>query len=201
MNSATEQSGIAGGSAVDTGVEHWEVDASRSRLTFNLRHIVVRRIHGEFRDFGGTVFIDQRRPFLSSAELWIDLASVTTGDPERDAHVRSPEFLNVAQFPRALFKSTGAEVRGIEVVLDGRLDLHNVIHDVQVRANIGAATKAGPDGPERRRFTVRATIDRQSFGLHWNQDLDVGGVVVGDDVAISGEIELVRAARATAAGG
>jgi polyisoprenoid-binding protein YceI len=196
MNTASEQMGIGGGSAVEADAERWVIDGARSRLAFSLRHIVLMRIRGEFLHFGGTVFIDQRRPYLSSAEVWIDLASITTGEPERDTHVRSPEFLNVAQFPQATFKSEGADVRGSEVVLDGRLDLHGVVHDVEVRATVGLATKAGPDEPERRRFTVRAAVDRQSFGLHWNQDLDVGGVVVGDEVAITGEIELVKAPRA-----
>jgi polyisoprenoid-binding protein YceI len=201
MNTASDEMGIGGGSAVGAdadrwvNAERWVIDAARSRLAFSLRHIVLMRIRGEFLHFGGTVFIDQRRPYLSSAEVWIDLASVTTGEPERDTHVRSPEFLNVAQFPQALFKSEGVDVRGSEVVIDGRLDLHGIVHDVEVRATFGLAAAAGPDEPERRHFTVRGSIDRQSFGLHWNQDLDVGGVVVGDEVVINGEIELVKAPR------
>jgi polyisoprenoid-binding protein YceI len=77
------------------------------------------------------------------------------------------------------------------VVIEGLLDLHGVVHDVEIRANVGPMT-IGDDGRERNSYTARGTIDRQSFGLHWNQDLDVGGVVVGDDVDIVAKLELVR---------
>jgi len=179
----------------------WTIDGARSQLTFALRHIVIQRIEGRFAHWGGKLFVDRGRPALSSVEIWIDLGSITTGDGERDAHVRSSEFLDVAHFPRARFTSNLAEVRGNEVVVNGRLDLHGVVHDVQVTVEIGP-TSTDPDGRERSRHTARATLDRQSFGLHWNQDLDVGGVVVGDEVEIRASLELVRvdgAAATTAA--
>ncbi len=169
----------------------WEVDPTRSSLTFDLRHIVTRRIRGRFERWGGRVFVDSHQPWLSSAEIWVDLASVSTDDAERDAHVRSPEFLDVGRHPRAEFKSTGVAVRGSEVILDGRLTLHGVSHDVEVRAEVGPVT-TGPDRRARARYVARTVVDRQSFGLHWNQDLDVGGVVVGDDVQIAADVELVR---------
>jgi polyisoprenoid-binding protein YceI len=171
--------------------QRWEIDAARSTLTFSLRHIVVQRIRGRFDRWGGTLFLDRRDPWLSSVDVWVDLASITTDDPERDAQVRSDEFLDVARFGRAEFKSTAVDLRGVEVVIEGLLDLHGVVHDVEIRANVGPMT-IGDDGRERNSYTARGTIDRQSFGLHWNQDLDVGGVVVGDDVDIVAKLELVR---------
>ena len=169
----------------------WEIDPVRSSLTFDLRHIVTRRIRGRFERWGGRVFVDTHQPWLSSAEIWVDLASVSTDDAERDAHVRSPEFLDVGRHPRAEFKSTGVAVRGSEVILDGRLTLHGVSHDVEVRAEVGPVT-VGTDRRARARYLARAVVDRQSFGLHWNQDLDVGGVVVGDEVEIAADVEQVR---------
>ncbi len=181
-----------GASDADTSTPQcWEIDPTRSSLTFDLRHIVTRRIRGRFERFGGRVFVDAHQPWLSSAEIWVDLASVSTDDAERDAHVRSTEFLDVGRYRRAEFKSTGVAVRGSEVILDGRLSLHGVSHDVEVRAEVGPVT-TGPDRRARARYLARAVIDRQSFGLHWNQDLDVGGVVVGDEVEISADVELIH---------
>ncbi|HVV50242.1 MAG TPA: YceI family protein [Polyangia bacterium] len=174
-------------------LEPWEIDPLGSSLTFNLRHLVVQQIRGRFERWGGRIFVDTHQPWLSTVEIWIDLRSVTTGDTERDAHVRSPEFFDVAQFSRAEFKSTNVAVRESKVILDGRLTLHGVTRDVEIQAEIGAMT-TDPDGRGRARYSGRAVIDRQSFGLHWNQDLDVGGVVVGDEVEILAEMELLHAA-------
>lgn len=168
----------------------WEIDPARSSLTFKLRHIIVQQIRGRFDRFGGTLFIDRQQPWLSSVEVWVDLSSITTGDPERDDHVRSGEFLDVAQFPRATFKSTNVEIPDGQVSIQGVLALHGVSHDVEIRAEAGGTT-TGPDGRQRTTFTARGVIDRQSFGLHWNQDLDVGGVVVGDDVELEAKVEAV----------
>ncbi|MES1157605.1 MAG: YceI family protein, partial [Haliangium ochraceum] len=171
--------------------QEWLIDVQRSTLGFSLRHIVVQRIQGRFDRWGGALFFDRAQPSLSSLEIWVDLASLTTGDDERDAHVRSAEFLDVARFPRAKFKSGLVEVRGSDVIVNGRLELHGVVHDVQVNVEIGAPA-AGGDGRVRTPATARATLNRQSFGLHWNQDLDVGGIVVGDEIDIRATVDLVR---------
>ncbi len=170
--------------------QRWEIDPTRSSLTFKLRHIVVQQIRGQFDRWGGTLFIDRQEPWLSSALVWVDLASITTGDLERDAHVRSGEFLDVAHFPRAAFKSTNVDTPDGQVSIQGVLSLHGVVHDVEVRAEAGETT-TDRDGRPRARFTARAVIDRQSFGLHWNQDLDVGGIVVGDEVELEAKVEAV----------
>jgi polyisoprenoid-binding protein YceI len=174
--------------------ERWEIDPALSTLMFSLRHLVVQRVQGSFERWGGTVFVDRARPEMSSVEIWVDLASITTDEPERDVHVRSAEFLDVARFPRATFKSAAVELVPAAIAVDGRLDLHGVIHDVQMRVEIGPPPR-GTDGRPRSRHRVHGTLDRQSFGLHWNQDLDVGGVVVGDDVELLAELELVRSDR------
>jgi polyisoprenoid-binding protein YceI len=175
--------------SADLATERWDIDPARSNLTFNLRHIVVQQIAGQFERWGGTLYINRRDPALSSVHIWIDLASITTGDQERDDHVRSAEFLDVAQFPRAEFHSTDVRVAGGEIIVEGALDLHGVVRDVEMRAIAGPATVEA-DGRPRNVYTARGTLDRQSFGLHWNQDLDVGGVVVGDEVEIVGHAEL-----------
>jgi polyisoprenoid-binding protein YceI len=164
----------------------------RSSLTFSLRHLVIQEIRGQFTRWGGELFLDRVEPWLSSVHVWVDLASIVTDAPERDEHLRSTEFLDVARFPRADFKSTNVEVRDERVELGGRLDLHGVLGDFALAVEPGP-TAFDPDGTLRTRYTARGTLDRQAYGLHWNQDLDVGGIVVGDRIEIVAKLELLRA--------
>jgi polyisoprenoid-binding protein YceI len=106
----------------------------------------------------------------------------------------------VARFPRAEFHSTDVRIAGGEIIVEGALDLHGVVRDVEMRAIAGVAS-IGADGRPRSVYTARGTLDRQAFDLHWNQDLDVGGVVVGDRVEIVGHAELVHTNGADASSG
>jgi polyisoprenoid-binding protein YceI len=192
----TEHSGApllpgAAGRGDGAAQQAWLIDLDRSTLGFSLRHIVVQRIEGRFERWAGSLFFDRDQPSLSSVDISIDMASITTGDDERDAHVRSAEFLDVARFPRATFSSNLVQVRGTDVIVNGRLEMHGVVHDVQVNVTIGAPA-IGADGRVHTPANARATINRQSFGLHWNQDLDVGGIVVGDEIDIRATLDLVR---------
>jgi polyisoprenoid-binding protein YceI len=180
--------------ADSSALQRWEIDPSRSSLTFNLRHIVVQQIQGRFERWGGMLSIDRRQPWLSSVQVWVDLATLTTDNPERDAQVRSDEFLDVDRFRRAEFKSTTVEIPDGQIVVRGLLSLHGIVHDVELRAEVEVGeTTPGPDRRERTVYTARAVVDRQSFGLHWNQDLDVGGMVVGDQVEIVAKVEVFPA--------
>jgi polyisoprenoid-binding protein YceI len=169
-------------------LERWDIDPAASRLHFVLRHLVLQQIKGEVRSWGGTVYLDQNQPTLSSVHAWVELASVDTGSPERDAHLRSAELLDVTRLPRAEFDSTSVEVREGRIIVHGLLRFHGVTHDLdlEIETPDGAADPAGST------YGVKATFDRQSFGLHWNQDLDVGGVVVGDEVQLSAEVKIVH---------
>lgn len=172
-------------------IETWEVDPARSSLRFSLRHLVVGEIRGEFHRWGGTLFFARNQPLPSTINVWVDLSTVDTGDPQRDAHVRSSEFLDVALFPRAEYDANEVEARDGRAVLHGRLSLHGVVHDVDVDVEPHVA----PMGGEKNAYLARAKVDRPRFGLRWNQDLDVGGVVVGDEIRISAELVLVRRSR------
>jgi polyisoprenoid-binding protein YceI len=156
-----------------------------------LLHLVIRQIRGQFARWGGVLFLDRIEPWLSSVQIWVDLGSIGTDEPERDAHVRSPEFLDVARFPRAEFKSDTVEISDERVMIRGRLDLHGVLHDVDLEVEPREESR-DPDGQQRSRYKVKGSLDRQAFGLHWNQDLDIGGVVVGDEIQISADVEVLR---------
>jgi polyisoprenoid-binding protein YceI len=172
--------------------ERWEIDTSRSQLRFTLRHIVVSEIQGLFSGWGGAMTVDPDRVPVIKVQAWIDVASIDTGAPERDAHVRSSEFLDTASFPRAQFTSTNVVLRKDgAATLTGRLELHGISRDLDLDVTAGA-TWIDDQGAMRAAYTARGSIDRQAFGLHWNQDLDIGGVVVGDRVEIEARGELVR---------
>jgi len=174
--------------------ERWEIDASRSTLNFALRHFVVGEIRGTFGRWGGTLLLDPADLGRSSLQVWIDLASVDTGSAERDAHLRSPELLDVARFPRADFRSSDVALRADgDAVVSGRLTLHGVARDIELTV-ISQGTGAHETGVLAGQYAVRGRFDRQAFGLHWNQDLDVGGIVVGDDVHLTAQVEVVRTA-------
>jgi polyisoprenoid-binding protein YceI len=168
-------------------VERWEIDPTRSSLRFVLRHIVVSEIRGQFRRWGGTLFFNPQQPLMSSLEVWVDAATIDTDSVERDEHIRSSELLDVGKYPRAQFESTSVELQHGHVLVRGRLALHGVVHDLDVEIEPFAA----PPHPDQT-YRVTAKLDRQNFGLHWNQDLDIGGVVVADEIAVQGELRLVR---------
>ena len=174
--------------------ERWEIDASRSTLTFALRHFVVGEIKGTFGRWGGALLLDPAHLDQSSLTVWIELGSLDTGSAERDAHLRSPELLDVARFPRAEFRSTGIALRADgDAVVSGRLDLHGITRNIELTV-ISQGTRAHDKGVLPARYAVHGRFDRQAFGLHWNQDLDVGGMVVGDNVDLTARLEVIRTA-------
>jgi polyisoprenoid-binding protein YceI len=153
-----------------------------------LRHLVVSEISGEFHRWGGTLFFARNEALPSTINVWIDISTIDTGDPERDGHIRSSEFLDAARVQRAEFDASDIEESEGRAILHGRLRLHGVTHDLDVEVE----PQSGPVAGEKNAYNVRATLDRQNFGLHWNQDLDIGGVVVGDEIRISAELVLIR---------
>jgi polyisoprenoid-binding protein YceI len=170
----------------------WWIDAT-STLEFSLRHIVVGQIRGRFIRWGGTVRLDVNDVRRSTVRIWIDLASVDTGDQERDDQVRSSEFFDIPSFPRAVFTGTRVDLpEGGHPVIVGALELHGVTAEVAAEITDDLPWLSDPEAP-RMSFPLKARLDRRQFGLRWNQDLDIGGIVVGDRVDITGRIDLVRA--------
>jgi polyisoprenoid-binding protein YceI len=180
------------GDAPTRSSDEWQIDLERSTLRFSLRHIVVQEIRGRFRRWGGTITLDGDILARSSVRLWVDLASVDTDDPARDEQIRSPEFFAVGDFPQATFSGTGVQLtEHANPIVKGRLDLHGFIEDVEVEVTRHDRW-SGDKGLERASYEAKARLDRRKFGLRWNQDLDVGGVVVGDEIEIVVQLEAVR---------
>jgi polyisoprenoid-binding protein YceI len=164
--------------------EVWLVDSRHSEITFTLRHLILAQISGHVLRWQATLQIDPDNPALSSVEAVLDARSIETDDVERDDHIRSAEFLNVEAFPQILFRSRRVTyVEADRYRVEGDLTLKNVTREVTMSMeNLGRRT--GENGGTIASFSAHAQINRQDFGLHWNQDLDTGGIVLGDKVDI-----------------
>jgi polyisoprenoid-binding protein YceI len=170
----------------------WNIDASHSNLQFSVRHMVISKVRGAFERFGGSFELDEANT-PSNVNVTIDASSIQTREPKRDEHLRSRDFLDVATYPTLSFVGTSAEARGDRFEIRGELSLHGVTRPVVLEAEFQGLGK-DPWGGERAAFSARASIDREAFGLHWNQVLEAGGVLVGTKIDIEIEVQAVKAA-------
>ena len=180
-------------------LETWKIDPSHSAIGFSVRHMVVSKTRGRFTKWSGQIRFDPANPAASSVEVTIDPASIDTADAQRDAHLRSPDFFDVEKYPVASFRSTKVEDRGGDRYdITGDLTIHGVTRPVVLDAVYEGSGK-DPWGGERAGFIASTTIVRKDFGLEWNKALDTGGVLVGEKVELSLEVEAIRQAAQQAA--
>ena len=168
----------------------WTVDPSHSTVGFTARHLMISKVRGHFGSFSGTVTIADN-PLQSTVEASVDLTSVTTGDEQRDAHLRSADFFDVEQHPTMTFTSTGIKAEGDTYVLFGDLTLAGRTRSVDFALEFDGV-QADPWGGTRAGFTAEAELSRKDWDLTWNVALEAGGVVVGDKVKVQLDVELVR---------
>ena len=168
----------------------YALDASHSEVGFSVRHLMVSKVKGRFSDVSGTITIAED-PLASSVEVAIGTASIDTRDEQRDAHLRSPDFFDVEQYPNMTYRSTKVTPAGKgRWLVEGDLSLHGVTRNVPLEVSFEGAA-SDPWGGLRAGFSARAELDREDFGLGWNQVLETGGVVVGKKVNIEIEAEAV----------
>ena len=173
---------------VPTGT--WEIDASHSTVGFTARHLMVSKVRGRFTSFHGTISIAPDQG-LSSVTVSIDTPSIDSRDDNRDAHLRSADFLDVETWPTMTFVSTGVHVlAGDRFEVDGDLTIRGVTRPVRLTGEF-AGVQRDPWGGTRAGFEARTEFSRKDFGLEWNVPLDGGGVLVGDRVGVDLEIEAV----------
>ena len=170
----------------------WEFDKSHSRVGFVARHLMISKVRGVFERYDGAVTIGET-PEESAVEVTIEAASITTRDEKRDGHLVSADFLDAAAFPALRYASRRVERTGdTSLRIEGDLTIRGVTQPVTLEAEfVGVATD--PWGTAHAGFTARAEIDREAFGITWNQALETGGVLVGKRVQIDLDIQLVRA--------
>lgn len=168
----------------------WEIDPAHSSVEFSVRHLMVAKVKGRFTSFRGTLEIADD-PLDSRVEATVDLASIDTHDEKRDAHLRSPDFFDVERYPEMTFVSRRVRDDGDHYVVEGDLSLHGVTRPVTLDLE-PEGVGVDPWGNVRAGFSASTVINRKDFGLDWNVALETGGVLVGDKVNVSLEIEAVR---------
>jgi len=167
----------------------WNFDLSHSRVGFTVRHMMFAKVHGQFNAWAGTVTAPDAGIEGARITAEIDVASIDTGNEQRDGHLKSPDFFDTAQFPKISFTSTRVEPHK----LHGDLTIRGITRPVTLEIEDGGTGK-DPWGNTRRGFSAKGKIDRTAFGLTWNQAIEAGGVLVGNDVAIEIDVQLVKAA-------
>ncbi len=167
----------------------WTIDPVHSEVGFVVRHMMVSKVRGKFATFSGEIVTGQS-PLESSVTATIDLASISTGNDQRDNHIRSADFFAVETYPTMTYRSTGVRQDGDDYVVDGELTLKGVTKNVPLRLELNGF---GPDadGGTRAGFSATAEINRRDFGVDFNATMETGGVVVSDKVTIQLEIEAV----------
>jgi polyisoprenoid-binding protein YceI len=176
--------------ATATPVRTFAIDKSHSEVAFQVRHLVTR-VRGRFTDFSGTVQFDEARPELSSIDFSINAASIDTGTPDRDAHLRSDEFFAAEKHPTITFKSSQVAKKSAEQYeIEGTLTIRGMAKLLTLPITyLGTATD--PWGNARVGFEGEVTINRKDFGLNWNAALETGGFLVGDEVKISVSLQAI----------
>ena len=178
---------------------NWGVDLVHSSVGFTVRHLVVSKVRGKFTRWSGTIRMDEHDLARTEVDVAIETASVDTGVEQRDNHLRSPDFFDVAKYPTMTFKSTRVEKAPDGALrLHGNLTLHGVTKPVVLDVEFAGSQK-DPWGGLRAGFSARTSLDRREFGLAYNQLLETGGVVVGEKVDVDIEIEAVKQVPAAAA--
>jgi polyisoprenoid-binding protein YceI len=177
----------------------WAIDGVHSSIGFTVRHMVVSKVRGRFTRWNGTIAMDERDPTRAQVQISIEPASVDTGVEQRDNHLRSPDFFDVERHPTMTFRSTRIEKAGEgRYRVTGDLTMHGVTRAVTLAAEFAGSAK-DPWGGVRAGFSGRGSLNRQDFGLTYNQLLETGGVVVGERVDIDIEVEAVKQSAAPAA--
>lgn len=187
--------GTAAVPAAATGT--WNVDKVHSEIGFQVRHFV-SKVRGSFTDFSGAIRIDAEKPGTSSVEFTIKVASINTNEPKRDAHLKSPDFFDAGKFPEIRFVSRKV-VRKSDTSFDvvGDLTMRGVTKEVTLPVTFSGIAKS-PWGGELAGFESSITLNRQDYGIKYNKVLDQGGMMLGDDVAVTISLEAGKAKPAAA---
>lgn len=175
-------------------VNTWNIDASHSIAEFSVKHMMVSTVKGRFGTLEGVAEIDESNPLASSVRASIDVASITTNEPQRDTHLRSDDFFNAEKFPKITFISKRVErVDAENYRVVGDLTIRDVTKEVVLDTEFEGQVR-DPYGNQRAGFTATAQISRGDFGVNFNGLLETGGVIVSDKVKITLHIEAIRAA-------
>ena len=169
----------------------WKLDPAHTLVEFSAKHLMITTVKGRITDIEGTIHSDEKNPQNSAVEAVLKAASLDTRTDQRDQHLRSADFLDVEKFPEIKFRSTRIEGGNESFKLTGDLTIRDVTRPITLDVEFEGTTR-DPWGGERVGFSAKGKIDRRDFGLTWNQALETGGVVVGNDIKINLEVEAIK---------
>ena len=171
----------------------WAIDPSHSEIAFKVKHLMITNVKGVFKEFDASIYTTGEDFMTSEIDFWMNPASVSTGDPKRDEHLKSADFFDAENFKQISFLGNTYE----EVDKDGSYELYGDLTIKGIKKRIKLDVEFGgvmkdPWGNEKAGFTINGKINRKDWGLTWNAALEAGGVLVGEDVSISCDVELIK---------
>jgi len=177
-----------------TATTTWNIDPVHSHAEFKVRHMMISNVKGEFKGVNGTLKLNSEDLTKSGVEVSIDAATVNTGDAQRDAHLKSADFFDVEKFPTLTFKSNRVSKNNKDGVLTaaGELTIHGVTRNVAFEVEGPSAPMKDPWGNTRIGLSATTRINRKDFGLTWNAALETGGILVGDDVTMTLDVQFIK---------
>lgn len=176
--------------AIDAPVKTYQIDPAHSEATFTVRHLITK-VRGRFSDFAGTITFDEATPTNSTVSFTIQAASIDTNQKDRDTHLRSADFFEVAKYPTITFRSSSIARQSDDTYLvTGEFTIRDVTRSIELPVTF-LGTARDPWGNERIAFEAEYTLNRKDYGLTWNAALETGGFLVGDEVKISLSVQAV----------
>ena len=180
--------------AIQTAVTIWNIDPVHSVAEFKVKHMMISNVKGQFTGVSGVLSLDEENIGNSRIEATIDAASINTREAQRDAHLKSSDFFDVEKFPTLSFKSTRVERKADdELAVSGDLTIHGVTKKVVFAVEGPTAPAKDPWGNTRVGLSATTKINRKDYGLTWNAALETGGILVGDEVTITLDVQFVKA--------
>jgi polyisoprenoid-binding protein YceI len=180
--------------APQTSTTTWNIDPVHSAAEFKVKHMMISNVKGQFSKLTGALTLDESDLSRSHVEASVEAASIETRDPQRDAHLKSADFFDVEKFPTLSFQSTLiTPVRDGELAVEGNLTIHGVTRKVRFTVEGPTPPTKDPWGNTRVGVSATTKINRKDFGLTWNAALETGGILVGDEVTITLEVEFLKA--------
>ncbi|MFM9909076.1 MAG: YceI family protein [Chitinophagaceae bacterium] len=171
----------------------WSIDPSHSEIAFKVRHLMIAQVKGTFKKFDATIYTSEKDFTTADIDVWIDAGSVSTGDEKRDEHLTGKEFFDITNHKQISFKANRIEKAGSDDMHDlwGELTMKGISKNIKLQVQFGGMLN-DPWGNERAGFSIRGKINRSDWGLVWNSPIETGGLMVGDEIKISCEIELIN---------
>ncbi|WP_413577355.1 YceI family protein [Bdellovibrio sp. HCB290] len=182
--------------AAPAWAEKFTIDPAHTTITFKVQHMMIAKVKGRFDKFEGTFDFDEKSQKLDNVAVKIQAASINTNQSDRDKHLKSPDFLDVAKFPTIDFKSTKTDYENSKPEkVQAKLTIHGVTKEVAVDVDYNGAV-TDPQGKRRVGFAIETKLNRKDFGLVWNKAMETGGVLVGDTVEVEIQGEALLAGKA-----